>query len=269
MPCPLLQIDAFCDEPFRGNPAAVCVLDAWPDDAWLQNVAAEMNLSETAFVVRRGDGAWDLRWFTPVLEVPLCGHATLAAAHGLLERGEASDGVRFHTQSGVLTVTPGPDGLTMDFPADRPAACEAPPQLIDAIGARPVACAQGMYFLAELDSAATVRALRPDFGKILATGIGAICVTAAADAAEEAPCDFVSRFFAPVAGIDEDPVTGSAHCMLGPWWQAKLGRDHFVAHQVSRRAGALQVRVAGDRVHITGRAVTVLRGELLAGPPRR
>ncbi len=261
---PLYQVDAFTARPFAGNPAAVCLLDGPRADAWMQDVAAEMNLAETAFLERRADG-WDLRWFTPVVEVDLCGHATLASAHVLWESGVAANGeaLRFHTRSGLLQARRRDAEIELDFPAE-PVEEAAAPGLAAALGVAPRWCGKNrLDVLAELASEAEVRSLAPDFSRLRTVspaGRGVI-VTARSEAPDY---DFVSRFFAPAAGIDEDPVTGSAHCALGPYWMAKLGKSEMRAYQASARGGALGVRVAGDRVFLTGHAVTVLRGELAA-----
>ncbi len=262
MTLPLLQIDAFADEPFAGNPAAVCILDRDRSDDWMQNVAAEMNLSETAFVRRRDDGTWLLRWFTPACEVQLCGHATLAAAHGLIQRGDVEGGqVEFDTKSGPLRVALHGRELHMQLPADPPRPIDPPPGLAEAIGAPIRQAGRGMYYLAELPSASDVEALKPDLRKMMAAGVGELIVTAGGD---QWHCDFVSRFFAPGCGIDEDPVTGSAHCTLGPYWSRQLERNRLVGKQIGRRPGTVGVRVEQQSVVLTGRAVTVFTGELLA-----
>jgi PhzF family phenazine biosynthesis protein len=264
MPLPILQIDAFTDQPFRGNPAGVCLLERPADAAWMQNVAAEMNLSETAFLVPRPDG-FDLRWFTPACEVDLCGHATLAAAHALWEtkRLAADQPARFHTASGLLVVRSLGDGsLEMDFPAEPAVAAAAPPGLLEALGAEAIFVGKNrMDYLVELAAAEAVRRLAPDMAALRQVEARGIIVTAESDGPG---CDFVSRFFAPRVGVDEDPVTGSAHCCLAPYWQAKLGKAELVGHQVSRRGGVVGVKPRGQRVLISGRAVTVLRGELVA-----
>ena len=261
---PLYQVDAFTSRPFAGNPAAVCLLDRPRDDAWMQQVAAEMNLAETAFLERRADG-WGLRWFTPAVEVDLCGHATLASAHVLWERGAAANGeaLRFHTRSGLLQARRRGVEIELDFPAEPVEAAPAP-GLAAALGVEPRWCGRNrLDLLAELASEAEVRSLAPDFPRLkLATPPGRGVIVTARSATPD--YDFVSRFFAPAAGIDEDPVTGSAHCALGPYWMAKLGKSELRAYQASARGGSLGVRVAGDRVFLTGQAVTVLRGELAA-----
>jgi predicted PhzF superfamily epimerase YddE/YHI9 len=261
---PICAVDAFTDRPFGGNPAAVCVLDGWRPDDWLQLVGREMNLSETAFLVRREGNEFDLRWFTPRVEVALCGHATLASAHALWESGRAQRAeIGFHTKSGRLTATPLSGGeIELDFPAKPATPCDPPPGLLDALGATAVAVGRNQFdYLVELASEAQVRRLRPDFGKLAATQCRGVIVTARSD---DPRYDFVSRFFAPAAGVNEDPVTGSAHCCLSEWWGAKLGKDELVGYQASERGGVVRVKRIGDRVKLIGRAVTVTRGELLA-----
>jgi PhzF family phenazine biosynthesis protein len=259
---PLLQIDAFTDRPFAGNPAAVCLLPGPRDDAWMQRVGAEMNLSETAFLVREADG-YRLRWFTPAVEVDLCGHATLASAHALWETGllPAEEEARFHTRSGLLTVVRRGAWMEMNFPAKPPAPAAAPAGLAEALGAAPRYVGRNQFdYLVEVESEAALRALAPDFGRLAALPVRGVIVTARA---ATAGFDFVSRFFAPAAGINEDPVTGSAHCCLGPYWRERLGRDELRAYQASARGGVVELRVAGERVFLRGQAVTVLRGELV------
>lgn len=258
----ITQVDAFTDAPFTGNPAAVCLLEEPRDAAWMQAVAGEMNLSETAFLRRRPDGAFDLRWFTPTVEVDLCGHATLAAAHVLRERGVCAAGgeARFHTRSGVLAARRRDGWIALDFPAvpDRPAA--PPPGLIEALGCAPRYLGRSRFdYLAELGSEAEVRGLRPDLHRLRAVDTRGVIVTARA---ATSGFDFVSRFFAPAAGVDEDPVTGSAHCCLGPYWRPRLGKDELTAWQASARGGVVRVRVGGERVELLGRAVTVFTAEL-------
>ena len=265
MPVPIYQVDAFTDTAFRGNPAAVCLLERAASAEWMQHVAAEMNLSETAFVVPR-DEDFDLRWFTPAVEVDLCGHATLASAHVLWETGRlAPDATaRFHTRSGLLTATRSGDLITLDFPATVPEPADAPDGLAAALGTTPVHVARSRFdYLVEVEDEATVRSLAPDFralGQI--DVVRGIMVTAAGSDGT----DFVSRFFAPAAGVDEDPATGSAHCCLAPYWANKLGRPSLNAFQASKRGGTLRVEVRGDRVLLGGHAITVLRGELVADP---
>jgi predicted PhzF superfamily epimerase YddE/YHI9 len=260
---PLIQVDAFTDQAFAGNPAAVCLLTESRDETWMQNVAREMNLSETAFLQRQADG-YSLRWFTPAVEVDLCGHATLASAHALWERGNLrpEQEARFHTRSGVLTAQRTPEGIRLDFPAVMAEPAEAPPGLTAALGATPRWVGRNRFdYLVEVASEAELRGLKPDFGRLAELPVRGVIVTAAASTAG---FDFVSRFFAPGAGIAEDPVTGSAHCCLAPFWRSRLGKDAMIGYQASARGGVVGVRVVGSRVHLLGRAVTVLRGELLA-----
>ncbi len=260
----IYQVDAFTAEPFRGNPAAVCVLDAPGQIEWMQRVAAEMNLSETAFVHPFSEG-FGLRWFTPKVEVDLCGHATLATAHVLWETGllPENDEAHFHTRSGILRARHAGDGwIDLDFPADPESTAPPPPELIQAIGVKPVYVGKNRFdYLVEVEHEDVVRSVAPDMrllGKVTERGV---IVTARSDSDAY---DFVSRFFAPAAGIDEDPVTGSAHCCLGPFWKQRLHKESFTARQVSARGGVVRVRPDGDRVHLGGQAVTVLRGELLS-----
>jgi PhzF family phenazine biosynthesis protein len=260
----IYQVDAFTDRAFAGNPAAVCLLPEPRDESWMQDVAREMNLSETAFLVQREDG-YDLRWFTPALEVDLCGHATLASAHTLWETGELSPDqtARFHTRSGLLTAELAGDRIEMDFPATPPEPTEAPPVLLKALGiVSPLYVGQSVFdYLVEVESESVVRGLAPNHSLLKELGIRGVMVTSRAEAKD---LHFVSRFFGTGAGIDEDPVTGSAHCCLGPHWGERLGRRELVAHQASARGGMVYVRLAGDRVVLGGQAVTVLKGELLA-----
>ncbi len=262
MPQSIIQVDAFADGPFTGNPAAVCILPAPREEGWMRNVAAEMNLSETAFLHPEDDG-WRLRWFTPEVEVALCGHATLATAHVLWEGGHLAPGeqARFHTLSGLLTATRAGEWIELDFPAKPLTDAPAPEGLAEALGVAPVHAGRSQFdVLVEAASEDEVRALAPDIGRLMQVEARGVIVTARAR--EGAEYDFVSRFFAPRVGVNEDPVTGSAHCALAPYWAAKLGRDELVGYQASRRGGTVRVRSAGDRVYLGGRAVTVLRGEL-------
>jgi len=263
----VLQIDAFTDRPFAGNPAAVCLLEGPAEPEWMQNVAREMNLSETAFLYSR-QNAFSLRWFTPAVEVELCGHATLASAHALWEEGvlDPVESALFDTLSGRLAATRRGDGIEMDFPAEYAQACEPPPELLDSLGGvTPVAVARNRFdILIEVADEATVRSLRPDFQRLGSVPVRGVVVTArAGNELVASGVDFVSRFFAPAVGVDEDPVTGSAHCCLGPWWAERLGTDDLLGRQVSDRGGTVGVRVRADRVLLAGRAVTVLKGELL------
>ena len=257
----IVQVDAFTDTPFRGNPAAVCVLPDERDAAWMQAVAAEMNLSETAFLVKRADG-FGLRWFTPAVEVDLCGHATLASAHVLWEdRHLAREAqARFHTKSGLLTADRRGEWIELDFPVKPEAPAAAPPGLAEALGAAPKYVGKNQFdYLVEVDSEDTVRALAPDHTALAKLPVRGVIVTSRASTHG---FDFVSRFFAPGSGIAEDPVTGSSHCALGPFWGARLGKTQMLAYQASARGGVVRVRLAGERVALGGQAVTVLRGEL-------
>jgi PhzF family phenazine biosynthesis protein len=258
---PLFIVDAFAAAPFTGNPAAVCLLPHPGEVEWMQRVAAEMNLSETAFVSPRADG-WDLRWFTPKIEVALCGHATLASAHVLWETGQVarSHPVRFLTQSGWLAVSRLDDRIEMDFPAMPVEAAEPPDGLAKALGATPRFGGRSAFdFLVEVADAARVRRITPDFAALARLPVRGVIVTAVSD---DPAFDFISRFFAPAAGVNEDPVTGSAHCSLGPYWRDRLGKADFKAFQASARGGTVDVGVRGDRVLLGGKAVTILRGEL-------
>ena len=256
------QVDAFTDRPFGGNPAAVCVLPAARDAGWMQLVAREMNLAETAFLVARADG-YELRWFTPGVEVDLCGHATLASAHVLWEEGHlpADQTARFHTRSGLLTASRRDGLIWLDFPRTPPVAAEPPDGLADMLGAAPRWVGRSPFdWLVELDRDATVRGLDPALSRIARLEARGVIVTARADDGRH---DFVSRFFAPRAGVPEDPVTGSAHCALAPFWAERLGRTELAGYQASARGGTVMTRLVGDRVLLGGSAVTVARGELL------
>ncbi len=256
----IVQVDAFTSRPFSGNPAGVCVLPEPRDEQWMQAVAAEMNLPETAFLHRRPDEDYDLRWFTPAVEVALCGHATLASAHILWEEGHLPQGqqARFHTLSGLVTARREEAWIVLDFPATVAEPCPPPDGLMAALGAPARWTGKSRFdYLVELESESAVRNLQPDLGMIRKFPVRGVIVTA-----RGSDFDFVSRFFAPAAGIDEDPVTGSAHCSLGPFWATKLGKMEMLAYQASARGGVLRMLVAGERVHLGGQAVTVLRGEI-------
>jgi PhzF family phenazine biosynthesis protein len=259
---PIVQIDAFADKPFTGNPAGVCLLDGPREEQWMQLVAREMNLSETAFLYPTDDG-YNLRWFTPSVEVKLCGHATLASAHHLWESGRAkSDAtLRFHTHSGLLTASKRENLIELDFPARPVTEVSPPPGLLDALGVTGSFVGKSAYdYLVEVASESMVRAIIPDQGKLKQIAVRGVIVTARSSSSE---FDIVSRFFAPGAGVDEDPVTGSAHCTLGPYWAPKLGKTELRAYQASARGGSMLVTVRGDRVLLAGEAVTVFRGELI------
>jgi len=259
----ITQVDAFTDKPYGGNPAAVCILPEPRGDEWMQSVAQEMNLSETAFLQKAADG-YDLRWFTPAIEVELCGHATLASAHVLWEAGHLPHGeqARFHTLSGLLTATRKDEWIELDFPAKLAQAAQVPERLLEALGMdAPLYVGKNQFdYLVEVASESDVAVMQPNFSLLKTLGVRGIIVTSRA---ATNGFDFVSRFFAPGSGIDEDPVTGSAHCCLGPYWQERLGKAEFVARQISARGGTVRVRVENDRVHLGGQALTILRGELL------
>jgi PhzF family phenazine biosynthesis protein len=261
----IVVVDAFTKRRFQGNPAAVCVLAAPAEEEWMRLVARELNLSETAFLHPEHRG-WRLRWFTPAVEVDLCGHATLAAAHVLWESGRLAAGkpARFHTRSGTLGARQEGAGIVLDFPAQPPSPAPAPPELLAALGV-PVRWSgrNRADWLLELDDEAAVRSLSPDLQAIGRLAARGVIVTAPADQAGRAGgADFVSRFFGPAVGVPEDPVTGSAHCCLGPFWAARLGRAELTGHQASGRGGTVGVRVRGERVELIGEAVTVWRGKL-------
>jgi PhzF family phenazine biosynthesis protein len=262
---PIHQVDAFAARPFAGNPAAVCVLDAAAPEGWMRLVARQMNLAETAFLHPEGD-VWRLRWFTPTIEIDLCGHATLAAAHVLWETGRLAPEAtaRFASRSGALAAARRGEWIELDFPAQAVEPVTPPPELLPSLGVEAQFCGKTPYdYLVEVASEAVVRAARPDFARLRRVESRGAIVTARASTSEY---DFVSRFFAPAAGIDEDPVTGSAHCALATYWAAKLGKPELVAYQASERGGMLRLRLAPPRVRMSGRAFTVWRGELLIGP---
>lgn len=251
-------VDAFAGEVFHGNPAAVCPLEKWLSDDVLQNIAAENNLPETAFLVPRGN-EFELRWFTPTVEMDLCGHATLAAAFILFtEQNVSGNETRFHSRSGILSVTRSGEILTLDFPSRPAEKCDAPEALARGLGKTPAHVFKSRDYLAVFDSAEEVRALRPDFAVLKTLDCLGIIATA-----RGGDCDFVSRFFAPAAGVDEDPVTGSAHCTLIPFWAAKLGKNKLFARQISKRGGELFCELTGNRVRIGGKAMLYLRGEIV------
>jgi len=254
-------VDAFADRPFTGNPAAVCLLDAPRPDDWMQQLACELGYSETAYVSRIESGL-SLRWFTPVIEVPLCGHATLASAHVLWSVGRAQGPISFETKSGVLTCERSGKLITMDLPIAELTEVQPPVGLMSALGgARPVSLQRtnNEQLLVELDDEESVRRIAPDFRALAQVSVRGVMVTARAKNPE---FDFVSRYFAPAAGIDEDPVTGSAHCALTPFWAGRLGKQTLRAQQLSKRGGTLEVALAGERVRVGGRAVTVFTGAL-------
>ena len=268
----LLQIDAFSNASFGGNPAAVCLLTEERSADWMQSVAAEMNLSETAFLVKRAEGGYDLRWFTPTVEVALCGHATLASAHALWSEDHLSstEAAQFHTRSGLLTCNREDDGwIRMNFPSRHAEAATEPTGMLDALGIPPEAVRfigrNVDDYLVEVDTAQVVYSLQPNFSQLATVETRGIIVTSRSDRTEIDPkIDIVSRFFAPGSGINEDPVTGSAHCCLTPYWAPKLNKSKLIAYQASERGGILRLESRGPRVLLRGQAITILRGALLA-----
>lgn len=259
----VVVVDAFTDAPFSGNPAAVCILPAPRDERWMQQVAREMNLSETAFL-HSENGGYRLRWFTPTVEVDLCGHATLASSHVLWESGAAKpeDRLTFHTRSGELTARRSGEWIELDFPATPAEPEAAPANLLEALGVKAKMVARSRFdYVVEVASEKIVRNLQPDLPLLATVPVRGVIVTSVATTPG---FDFVSRFFAPAAGVPEDPVTGSAHACLGPYWEDRLGKSEFLAYQASQRGGMIRVAVHGDRVMLGGRAVTVMRGELVA-----
>lgn len=260
----IIQVDAFTQTPFTGNPAAVCVLQTPQADSWMQNVAQEMNLSETAFLVPEADG-FNLRWFTPTVEVPLCGHATLASAHVLWSEGYLSPNqpARFYTKSGILIAQLQGEWIELDFPVNYSQPITAPPELAQALGVSMNSVLENsLGYLVEVKSEQILREMQPNFDVLKRLPLSNVIVTSQTDSGSE--YDFVSRFFAPGLGINEDPVTGAAHCCLAPFWRDRMGQDQFLAYQASHRGGVVQVKYTGsDRVILGGQAVTVMRGDLI------
>ncbi|MEN6321835.1 MAG: PhzF family phenazine biosynthesis protein [Syntrophaceae bacterium] len=257
----IIQVDAFTDRPFKGNPAAVCILSQYRNDAWMQNVAREMNLSETAFLEKKED-FFNLRWFTPAVEVELCGHATLASSHVLWEIGylNLTEEARFSTKSGLITAVFKDGWIEMNFPAEPESAASAPPDLSKAMGVEFKYVGKNRFdYLVEVESEETIRRLDPDFSLLTTIPMRGVIVTSPSQSEKY---DFTSRFFAPQVGVNEDPVTGSAHCCLGPYWGSRLGKNNVVGFQASSRGGIVRVRMDKNRVYLGGQAVTVLRGEL-------
>jgi PhzF family phenazine biosynthesis protein len=257
----IILVDAFTNRPFSGNPAAVCLLSEEKDDRWLQQMAQEMNLSETAFLLWKRDG-FSLRWFTPEVEVALCGHATLASAHVLWENDYLGpdEQARFYTLSGLLTAKRCEDWIEMDFPAKESTPVSVPEGLLEALAISAVAISRNEYdYLIEVESEEIVKNIAPNFSALANVEARGVIVTSRANSADY---DFVSRFFGPRVGVNEDPVTGSAHCSLAPYWQQRLGKDEMVGYQASARGGVVRVRVLGERVILGGQAVTVMKGEL-------
>jgi predicted PhzF superfamily epimerase YddE/YHI9 len=258
----IFQVDAFTHRPFTGNPAGVCLLSEERAAGWMQSVALEMNLSETAFLLEQGEG-FNLRWFTPAVEVELCGHATLASAHILWETGRLGPDApaRFYTFSGLLSAQRRGDWIELDFPAEPAALATPSDDLLRALGVEPSYVGENRFdYLVQVHSEQTVRTMKPDLALLREVTNRGVMVTSRSTSPAY---DFVSRFFAPAVGIDEDPVTGSAHCCLGPFWGERLGKTELVGYQASARGGTVRVRLGGDRVYLGGQAVTVLRGELV------
>jgi len=256
----IYQVDAFTEKPFSGNPAGLCVLNEKMDEKLMQNIACEMNLSETAFLIKEDQG-YNLRWFTPNSEVDLCGHATLASAHILWEKGylKKDREAKFSTKGGLLTAKMNEGWIELNFPALPEKRTETPLELLEALGVEAIYVGKSKFdYLIEVESEEIVATLKPDFMRLLNVPARGVIVTS-----KSRKYDFASRFFAPKIGVSEDPVTGSAHCCLGPYWQKKMNKDEFVAYQASERSGVLKVKVVNDRVLISGKAVTVLEGELL------
>ncbi len=257
----IYQVDAFTHQPFAGNPAGVCIMEQAADEQWMRQVAREMNLSETAFLYPIEDG-YHLRWFTPAAEVNLCGHATLGTAHTLWETGRLArdQQARFHTRSGLLTAVCIGDWIEMDFPARFEEPTDPPPDLLPSLGIQALYVGKNLStYLVEIASAETVRQMKPDFSRLSSLPVRSVIVTSRSDLSEY---DFISRYFAPAVGVNEDPVTGSAHCYLGPYWAGRLHKNEFLAYQASARGGVVRVRVEGERVLLGGQAVSVLVGEL-------
>lgn len=263
MPQSIVQVDAFTNQPFKGNPAAICIMEEPADETWMQQVALEMNLSETAYLYPEDD-AYHLRWFTPGAEVELCGHATVAAAHVLWQDGHVAKDAesRFNTRSGLLTARLKDDLISVSFPRESVEPFHDIEGIADALGTEGISWAKNRlgYIVVEVESQAALCEVAPDFSTLKALPHHGYCVTAIAD---DPDIDFVSRFFAPRLGVDEDPVTGSAHCVLGPWWAEKLGKTSLRAYQASERGGDLHVEIGKGTVTLSGQAVTTMRGELL------
>lgn len=269
MNIPIYTADAFTNKPFSGNPAGVCVLDSPMNEEMMQKIAFEMNLSETAFLLKKDDGSYSLRWFTPAAEDDLCGHATLASSHILWETGKEDKSAMlcFNTKSGLLKANYKNGGIELDFPVIESIPADIPEVLVGALGVKPAFLHKTQWnYLAEFDSEEAVRKINPDFSLLKSLNAIGTIITAKASMAGY---DFVSRFFAPAIGIPEDPVSGSAHCELGPYWMKKLGKNSFNAYQASARGGILGVHVEGDRVYLTGNAVTMLKGTVTIPSPHQ
>lgn len=256
----IFTVDAFTDKPFSGNPAGVCILSGEHEEVWMQSVAREMNLSETAFL-KKSDNGYNLRWFTPKVEVDLCGHATLASAHILFEKGylKREEPAIFHTRSGPLTATSKESWIELDFPKQSVTPISPPTGLVESLGVKPKFVGKNvLYYFVEVESEGIVRDLKPNYAQLASVSVNAVAVTSKATTPG---FDFVSRFFAPAFGIDEDPVTGSSHCGLGPFWEERLHKSELTAYQASPRGGVIHVRVLSNRVFLGGSAVTILEGE--------
>ena len=261
MGVPVVQVDAFTAKPFTGNPAAVCIMPELPTDQWMQDLAKEMNLSETAFLVRGQDG-FDLRWFTPTTEVQLCGHATLASAHVLWEGGHLAPSAqaRFQTASGLLTANLRGDWIEMDFPKQPEESTNPPDGLLAALGVDALYVGKNRSdYLVQVESEDVLRSISPDWLALAQVACRGVAVTCRSSSSEY---DFLSRFFAPSSGVPEDPVTGSSHCYLGPFWSDRLNKTQLIGYQASERGGVVKVSLVGDRVLLGGQAVTVMRGEI-------
>lgn len=257
----IYQADAFTDKPFGGNPAGVCLLPGPADEEWMQKVARDMNVAETAFLYAE-KGGYSLRWFTPTVEVELCGHATLASAHVLWETGRVprTQGIEFYTLSGTLTAEMNGGMIELDFPSEPESKADAPPALLKSLGVKPLYVGKNRFdYIVEAGSEKEVRALSPDFALLGTIPVRGVMVTSASD---DPKYDFVARFFGPASGINEDPATGSAYCCLGPYWEKKTGKSEFLACQASERGGVIGVRVLGKRVKLLGNAVTVFKGQM-------
>jgi len=256
----IFTVDAFTDEPFAGNPAGVCILTEEREAHWMQSVASEMNLSETAYLKKSNNG-YNLRWFTPKVEVELCGHATLASAHILFEKGylKREEQARFHTRSGLLTAISKENWIELDFPKQPVKPSSPPTGLVESLGVKPTFVGKNtLYYFVEVASEAIVRGLKPNYVQLASVPVNAVAVTSKATTPG---FDFISRFFAPALGIEEDPVTGSSHCGLAPFWEERLHKSELTAFQASARGGVIHVRVVSDRVYLGGKAVTILEGE--------
>jgi predicted PhzF superfamily epimerase YddE/YHI9 len=262
MPIRIVTVDAFTNTAFAGNPAAVCVLHEPRPEEWMRDVAREMNLSETAFLLPQADG-YDLRWLTPLVEVDLCGHATVASAHVLWQDGHLPAGqqARFHTRSGLLMADQRGEWIELDFPVKIATVAQPPVELLPALGVHALAVAKNAFdYLVEVESEAILRGMSPDHATLRKIPVRGVIVTARSSTPG---FDFISRFFAPGSGIDEDPVTGSAHTALGPYWGGKLGKSEMTGYQASARGGVVRVRLNGDRIILGGQAVTVMQAQLL------